>query len=289
MIQKFRKYILASVMIGFVGTTISIIGTRYYSFQIPKQLDILTNIKLPQLDIFVKNSGLSNQDNQDNPNTLTNKYIRRTSLDSDLIHFIINNNYSNKYAVIFGSKGSGKTSSVNSIMSGYLSVFKFNIKKPQDLKSVLTNIANKLNPNTNKASNVKIEEIIELMKQFHKEKYYKPKLIFDFNFIDGATFDEIKQIVKKLIPYCQIMIILPSLPPNYIEDLDNEHLINLDTDKYVIDYWACVWITQLSNEKIILSEEQYNVLKEQNKLTPGQILKISNNMSKGMSFEQSIR
>ena len=57
-------------LVGLVGT-IGIIGTRYYSFQLPKQLDMLTNIKLPQLDIFVKNSWLSNQDNP------PNKYIRR--------------------------------------------------------------------------------------------------------------------------------------------------------------------------------------------------------------------
>ena len=100
---------------------------------------------------------------------------------------------------------------------------------------------------------------IELMKQFHKEKYYKPKLVFDFNFdlIDKPTFDEIKQIVRMLTPYCQIIIILPNLPSTHIEDPGNEHLINLDSDKYVIDYWACVWIFQLSNEKFILSEEQY--------------------------------
>jgi hypothetical protein len=250
-------------------------------------LDILTNIKLPQLDIFDKNFFLTNPDIS---NTLTNKYIRRTSLDSDLINFIIHNNYSNKYAVIFGSKGSGKTSSVNNVMCGYLSVFKFNIKNSKDLKYVLTNIASKLSPDTNKTSNPnpKVEDIIELMKQFHKEKYYKPKLVFDFNFIDRPTFDEIKQIAKKLTPYCQIIIVIPNLPLTHIEDQD-EHLINLDSDKYVLDYWACVWITQLSNEKFKLSEEQYNVLKEQQKLTPGQLLKISNNMSKGMSFEQSIK
>lgn len=283
MLQKFHKYILGSIIIGF-----GFVGTRYFSFQIPKQFNTFA-IKLPQLDIFVKNSFLTNPDNPDNPdtpNTLTNKYIRRTCLDSDLINFIIHNNYSNKYAVIFGSKGSGKTSSVNSIMSGYLSVFKFNIKSSKDLKSVLTNIASKLNHD--KASNIKVEEIIELMKQFHKEKYYKPKLVFDFNFIDRPTFDEIKQIAKKLTSYCQIIIILPNLPPNHIEDPD-EHLINLDSDKYVIDYWACVWITQLSNENFKLSEEQYNVLKEKKKLTPEKLLKISNNMNKGMSFEISIQ
>lgn len=252
----FRKYIIPTTIIS-----ISTVALFNYSNKLPKYI-------LTQLPFFQKE--------KQQP-----QYVYRTQIESDLRHFMIHNYNTNKYCLIYGPNGIGKSRLISSLLGQYNSVFKININKNKDLNYIKTTIMNELNlvPNQNFLKSflqskveIKTEDIIESLKKFNKEKFYKSKIVFDFDEFTPDQLNDIKAFTKIISPYCQVFIILPNLPENYVNDSD-EFIYSFD--KNMTYYEACQLFRNIDN-KFKLSEEEFKVMLNNNYASPTELIKFSN-------------
>ena len=258
----FRKYIIPTTIIS-----ISTVALFNYSNKLPKY--ILT--KLPFLQI---------QEQMQKP-----QYVIRTQIESDLRHFMVHNYHTNKYCLIYGPNGIGKSRVISSVLGRYNSVFKININKQKDLNYIKTTIMNELNPVPNQnflksflqaTTEVKTEDIIESLKKFNKEKYYKSKIVFDFDEFIPEQLNDIKTFTKMISPYCQVFIILPNLPENYVNDFD-EFIYSFE--KNMTYYEACQLIRNIDSA-FKLSEEEFKIMLNNNSATPTELIKLAESMKK---------
>ncbi len=220
------------------------------------------------------------------------QYIERVHLDYALLNAIIKNHFTNKYIVVYGTKGSGKTLTVERRLRGYLSTYKIVISSQSDINKSMCLIANKLvdelnklNPNQqrkNVNSKTTVLDVIELLKEFHTKKYYQPKFMFDFSVesTDEKMYEQVKQMAKELKPYCDVIIVLPNLPVNYPGD-PSEFYINVDDKKYQLSYWETHRFFKSLNKDFDLTQEQYDQIVKQGNLTPARLIEISNDLIKG--------
>jgi hypothetical protein len=260
----FRKYIITTTLIS-----ISTVALFNYSNKLPKYI-------LTQLPFFQM------LEQKKEP-----QYVIRTKIESDLRHFMIHNYHTNKYCLIYGPNGIGKSRLISSLLGRYNSVFKININKNKDLNYVKTTIMNELNPVPNQnfvksflqaKVEIKTEDIIESLKKFNKEKFYKPKIVFDFDEFTLDQLNDIKAFTKMVSPYCQVFIILPNLPENYVNDTD-EFIYSFE--KNMTYYEACQLIRNTDiNNKFKLSEEEFKVMLNNNYASPTELIKLAESMKK---------
>jgi len=257
----FRKYIIPTTIIS-----ISTVALFNYSNKLPKY--ILTQLPFLQIQ------------EQKQP-----QYVIRTQIESNLRHFMIHNNYTNKYCLIYGPNGIGKSRVISSVLGGYRDVYKININKNKDINYVKTTIMNELNPVPNQnfvksflqaKVEIKTEDIIESLKKFNKEKFYRPKIAFDFDEFTPEQLDDIKTFTKMISPYCQVFIILPNLPENYVNDFD-EFIYSFE--KNMTYYEACQLIRNIDN-KFKLSEDEFKIMLNNNYASPTELIKLAESMKK---------
>jgi hypothetical protein len=250
----FRKYIIPTTIIS-----ISTVALFNYSNKLPKYI-------LTQLPFFQE---------QKQP-----QYVIRTQIESDLRHFMIHNYHTNKYCLIYGPNGIGKSRVISSVLGRYNSVFKININKQKNLNYIKTTIMNELNPMPNQnfvksflqsKVEIKTEDIIESLKKFNKEKFYKSKIVFDFDEFTSEQLNDIKAFTKMISPYCQVFIILPNLPENYVNDSD-EFIYSFE--KNMTYYEACQLIRNIDN-KFKLSEDEFKVMLNNNYASPTELIKLA--------------
>lgn len=257
----FKKYIIPTTIIS-----ISTIALFNYSNKLPKY--ILTQLPFFQI-----------QEQKQKP-----QYVNRMHIESDLRHFMIHNN-TNKYCLIYGHNGIGKSRVISSVLGRYNDVYKININKNKDLNYVKTTIMNELNPVPNQnfvksflqaKVEIKTEDIIESLKKFNKEKYYKPKIVFDFDEFTLGQLNDIKAFTKMISSYCQVFIILPNLPENYVNDSD-EFIYSFE--KNMSYYEACQLIRNINN-KFKLSEDEFKIMLDNNSASPTELIKLAESMKK---------
>lgn len=258
----FRKYIIPTTIIS-----ISTVVLFNYSNKLPKY--ILTQLPFFQI-----------QEQKQQP-----QYVNRTHIESDLRHFMIRNNYTNKYCLIYGPNGIGKSRVISSVLGGYRDVYKININKNKDINYVKTTIMNELNPIPNQnfvksflqaKVEIKTEDIIESLKKFNKEKFYRPKIAFDFDEFTPEQLDDIKTFTKMISPYCQVFIILPNLPENYVNDFD-EFIYSFE--KNMTYYEACQLIRNIDNT-FKLSEDEFKIMLNNNYASPTELIKLAESIKK---------
>jgi hypothetical protein len=258
----FRKYIIPTTIIS-----ISTVALFNYSNKLPKY--ILT--QLPFLQI---------QKQKQEP-----QYVNRTHIESNLRHFMTHNYHTNKYCLIYGPTGIGKSRVISSVLGRYSSAFKIIINKQKDLNYIKTTIMNELNPVHNQnflksflqaKVEIKTEDIIESLKKFNKEKFYRPKIAFDFDEFTPEQLDDIKTFTKMISPYCQVFIILPNLPENYVNDFD-EFIYSFE--KNMTYYEACQLIRNIDN-KFKLSEDEFKIMLNNNYASPTELIKLAESMKK---------
>jgi hypothetical protein len=258
----FRKYIIPTTIIS-----ISTVALFNYSNKLPKYI-------LTQLPFFQMLKHEQKQQPQ---------YVIRTQIESDLRHFMIHNYHTNKYCLIYGPNGIGKSRVISSVLGRYSSVFKININKNKDLNYVKTTIMNELNPMPNQnfvksflqaKVEIKTEDIIESLKKFNKEKFYKPKIVFDFDEFTPDQLNDIKAFTKMISPYCQVFIILANLPENYVNDFD-EFIYSFE--KNMTYYEACQLIRNIDSA-FKLSEDEFKILVDNNYASPTELIKLAESM-----------
>jgi len=256
----FRKYIIPTTIIS-----ISTVVLFNYSNKLPKY--ILTQLPF-------------SQEQKKEP-----QYVIRTQIESDLRHFMIHNYHTNKYCLIYGPDGIGKSRVISSVLGQYNSVFKININKNKDLNYIKTTIMNELNPVPNQnfvksflqaKVEIKTEDIIESLKKFNKEKFYKSKIVFDFDEFTPEQLNDIKAFTKMISPYCQVFIILSNLPENYVNDFD-EFIYSFE--KNMTYYEACQLIRNIDN-KFKLSEDEFKIMLNNNYASPTELIKLAESMKK---------
>jgi hypothetical protein len=249
----FTKYIIPTTIIS-----ISTVALFNYSNKLPKY--ILT--RLPFLQI---------QEKKQKP-----QYVNRTKIESDLRHLMIRTNYTNKYCIIYGPTGIGKSRLISRVLGCYRDFYKININKnKKDINYVKTTIMNQLNPVHNKFF-LKTEDIINSLKKFNKEKFYRPKIAFDFDEFTPDQLYDIKAFTKMIAPYCQVFIILPNLPENYVNDFD-EFIYSFE--KNMTYYEACQLIRNIDST-FKLSEEEFKILLNNNHASPTELIKLAESMKK---------
>ena len=258
----FRKYIIPTTIIS-----ISTVALFNYSNKLPKY--ILTHLPFLQM-----------QKEKQEP-----QYVIRTQIESDLKHFMIHNYHTNKYCLIYGPNGIGKSRLISSVLGQYNSVFKININKNKDLNYIKTSIMNELNPVPNQnflksflqaKVEIKTEDIIESLKKFNKEKFYRPKIAFDFDEFTSEQLNDIKAFTKMISPYCQVFIILPNLPENYVNDFD-EFIYSFE--KNMTYYEACQLIRNI-DAAFKLSEDEFKIMLNNNYASPTELIKLAESMKK---------
>lgn len=111
----FKKYIIPTTIIS-----ISTVALFNYSNKLPKYM-------LTQLPFFQM------LEQKQEP-----QYVNRIQIESDLRHFMIHNYHTNKYCLIYGPNGIGKSRVISSILSQYNSVFKINMNNNKDINYVKT-------------------------------------------------------------------------------------------------------------------------------------------------------
>jgi AAA+ ATPase superfamily predicted ATPase len=251
----FKKYILSITALGVIGT-FSIIN-------FPNQFKYL-------LPIFMTNKEVKKNYLQNQLFVPSNKYIHRMDIESNMIRFLCDYKHANKYCILYGPKNIGKSTLVNYMMNNYLLVCKINIKNKKDLSNYMKEFVNVYS--LKEIQNPTIDDVIDVLKEFKKEKYFIPKIILDISSedISDDDFIEIKNVAKALIPYCKIIIIIDKLD---IQDND-ENIYKIQFNK-IMAYHEAREI--FYNNNIKLSEEEYNLLKTKHSLTPTKVFELAKN------------
>ena len=256
----FRKYILPAAVLGgidFIYPNIFNRTIRTFTNQFDRKFMFNTPNNDLQNQLFVP----------------PNKYIHRIDIESNMIRFLCDYKHVNKYCILYGPKDIGKSTLVNYMMNNYLLVCKINIKNKKVLSNYMQEFINMYS--LKEINSPSIDDVINVLKEFKKEHYFIPKVIFDISSedINNEDFIEIKNVAKALIPYCKIIIIIDKLD---IQDND-ENIYKIEFNK-PMKYNEAREI--FYNNNIKLTEEEYNLLNTKHLLTPSKVFELAKNQDK---------
>jgi hypothetical protein len=263
----FKKYILPAAVLGGIGFAACSNRFAYNNFFKAISISTFTN--------QFKGTNTPNNDLQNQLFVPSNKYIHRMDIESNMIRFLCDYKHVNKYCILYGPKDIGKSTLVNYMMNNYLLVCKINIKNKKDLANYMKEFVNMYS--LKEINNPTIDDVIDVLKEFKKEHYFIPKVIFDISSedINNEDFIEIKNVAKALIPYCKIIIIIDKLD---IQDINNdENIYKIEFNK-IMAYHEAREI--FYNNNIKLSEEEYNLLNTKYLLTPSKLFELAKNQDK---------